>query len=218
MLVVCCIEEPPGVGAVPPWEIAVGSAPAHPPLFGEEDTERGRRLTQARSAVTLVLRQRGAVARSVLAGMEIADGIAEHAEGVILDAVAERLVLPGEWRVDDRRHEIDAREHVAVHVVEDGEALWIHTHGLLKFGRPELELFGVPYDLQQVVSAYVVDTGGDTIDGPVVAPGHRLGELGHALRARAGSREAEHWNGRSVLELYGARGTTADAVRAMGSG
>jgi hypothetical protein len=215
VLVVCCIEEPPGIGAVPSWEIAAGSAPEQPTLFGEEDTERGLRVTQARTAVTLVLRSRGAVARAVLAGMEIADGIAEHADGVVIDVVAERLMLPGEWRVDDRRREIDAREHVTVHVVEDGGALWIHTHGLLKFGRPELEVFDVPYDLQHAVAAYVVDTGGDTIDGAVVAPGHRLG--GRALRAREGRREDGHWNGRSVLELYGARGTTADAMRAIGS-
>jgi hypothetical protein len=40
---------------------------------------------------------------------------------------------------------IDVTKEIEVHAVTDGKAKgWVHTHGLDKFGKPELEIRGVP--------------------------------------------------------------------------
>jgi nucleoid-associated protein YgaU len=197
------------------WQVAAeGSEPTSAPA-GEKNTEAGRRFAAATVAVTFVMSPEASpVGPAVLAGMELADRLAGETEGVIIDPLAVRLVLPGEWRVETRLYEIEPREHVTVHLVDEGDTLWVHTHGLVKFGRPELELYGVPKDLSEVAYAFVMDTGGYVIDGPVIAPGNTLGDPSAPLSAREGTREREHWQGTTVVELHGRAGSPADGLRA----
>lgn len=43
------------------------------------------------------------------------------------------------------RSEVDVQKKVDVHAVSDGPAKgWVHTHGLDKYGEPELEIRNVP--------------------------------------------------------------------------
>jgi uncharacterized protein YegJ (DUF2314 family) len=37
--------------------------------------------------------------------------------------------------------------HVRFEVLDEGDAVWVHTHGMQKFGMPELEMEGVPKEL-----------------------------------------------------------------------
>ena len=146
--------------------------------------------------------------------MELADAIAVQTGGVILDPLAQRLVLSGEWRVEVKQYAIDPREHVNVQLVEEPNGLWVHTHGLAKFGRSEFELFDLPAESTDLAYALVMDTGGYVIDGPIIAPGNSLGDASIPLRAFQGSREADHWEKRSVIELRAEGASTAEALRA----
>jgi hypothetical protein len=211
----CVGEVPATTESAPPWTVVVQDPEPDDPPEPYAASEAGRRWRGATSEIVLTLEPSDLdPAGLVTIGMELADALAAHAEGVILDPVAQRLVLPGEWRVEERLYEVDPKEHVTVHVVEDGPALWVHTHGLLKFARPELELFEVPADLSDLAYAFLMDVGGYTIAGPVIADGHTLGSPDVPLRAHDGTREREHWAEAPVLELRGDTAPTADALRA----
>ncbi len=213
-----CVDPPIEFPAIPGWRlIQVDAEPrATPPsLQPEERPEIGERFQNARVETILELTRRDLpIGPSIQAGMELADAIAKQTRGVIIDPLSQRLVLPGEWQVEEHMYDIDPREHVTVHYVEEATGLWVHTHGLAKFGRPELELFDLPTDAGKLAWACVMDLSGYVIDGPVLAPGNTLGNPNVPLKAVEGSREADHWDGRSVIELRGADGPTIEAVRA----
>ena len=214
--VVRCVDPPTHVPDIPGWRLAQGNAePRATPPGSEERSDIDERFQKSQVEAILELTRRELpIGPSIQAGMELADAIAMQTRGVIIDPLSQRLVLPGEWQVEARMYAIDPREHVTVHYVEESTGLWVHTHGLAKFGRPELELFDLPTDAGKLAWACVMDVSGYVIDGPVVAPGNTLGNPKVPLKALEGSREADHWDERSVLELRGAGGPTIEAVRA----
>src|SRR2546425_175358 len=65
-------------------------------------------------------------------------------------AVAARLqeLVGGRIRDETTGRELvpSAPEHVVVESADDGDGLWIRTRGLVKFARPELEVYGVARD------------------------------------------------------------------------
>jgi hypothetical protein len=216
-LIVRCVDRPTNVRDIDDWLIAEREAPElEPPPTGREHSEADERFLNARVEAILELsRREPPIGPSIQTGMELADAIAAHARGVILDPTAQRVVLPGEWRVEDRRYAVDPREHVTVHeVVDDPAGIWMHTHGLAKFGRPELEMFDLPAETSELAYALLMDTSGYVIDGPIVAPGNTLGDTARPLAALEGSRETDHWENRSVIELRGDGGSTAEALEA----
>ena len=68
-----------------------------------------------------------------------------------MDGCAFRFFGPTGWPVENAHPEFDAREHVHIHIESDSG--WLHTHGLIKFGRPEMEIYGVPDELYPVAFA-----------------------------------------------------------------
>src|SRR5262249_59765942 len=72
-----------------------------------------------------------------------ARGLVERREGVLVDASAFKL-----HEHDDIREitelEYDIRDHVSLHALEasPGDApLWVHSHGMAKFGQRDVEIF-----------------------------------------------------------------------------
>jgi hypothetical protein len=64
-------------------------------------------------------------------------------EGVAVDPAAQRAY--GRMQLAQMAAATEPTAQVAVHVEPWGaDGLWLHTHGLQKFARPELELLGVP--------------------------------------------------------------------------
>jgi hypothetical protein len=213
VFVVRCVRDVPAMtDSVEPWQITVGPAEAGPtPPLTEPEAER--RWREAASEVVLELgRSDKPVGPNIAVGMNLADAIAEAAEGVIADPVAQRLVLPGEWRAKEKLPGFDPSEHLTLHVVEDGEAFWVHTHGLLKFGRAELELFDVPRDRHDEAVTLLLGIAAYAIDGPALLPGHTVGALDARLRAYRGTRERDHWQDTPVLELRGDGVATGEAL------
>jgi hypothetical protein len=173
------------------------------PLIGLTD-ELARRIRANTVEALVGLRDPGeSPAETVHYATELADRIAEMAEGVVDDIVANRYFGPGDWRVGELLGEVDVREHVTVHTVEtdDPDRGWVHTHGLVKFGRPEIEVWDVPREIAEPTAVTLLDIGQYTIGGALIEPGHTLGDPATPIRARISERDPEHWGSTPVLEL-----------------
>src|SRR5262249_54058252 len=71
--------------------------------------------------------------------------------------------------------------HVAVsNELWSGESRWLHTHGLQKYGRPELDLVAVPHSLAAEATAFLREVTARLAGGAHLAPGSEvdLDELG----------------------------------------
>lgn len=169
--------------------------------------EAARRLEDASFVVELELVKSGrSTAKDVVFITELADALARDGSGVVRDVDAQRVFLPGTWRVAASLGELDPRLHVTVHVVADEDTAWIHTHGLAKFGRPEVEVYGVPEDLREPVGVVMLDIAAYVIDGAVIKRGQKLGHRDSPVRVLAGTRNRDHWGDTPVLELAGEEG------------
>ncbi len=93
---------------------------------------------------------------------------------VLLDATQGAAIDPAAQRCYSRADlarltASDALAHIAIHdELWDAESRWLHTHGMQKFGRPELDLVGVPISLEVEGRAFLRDvalglTGGSTL-------------------------------------------------------
>jgi hypothetical protein len=198
------------------WRITVSETPRRNVLPGENSVQAIERMTTARSELILELLPRPEpVGPTIQSGMVFADSLAAESRGVILDFYGQRVLMPGSWQVDDKQYDIDPREHVTIHVVAEPSGLWVHTHGLVKFGRPEFELFDLPPELERLAQAFLLDTSAYVIDGPVIGPGSTVGSVQAPLRGAEGTREREnHWDPVPVVEFRGEKVSTADALRA----
>jgi len=140
------------------------------------------------------------VRETVIFATRLAQRLAALGEGVVMDTCAYRFFGPGGWPVEDPHPEFDAREHVHIHIETDGG--WVHTHGLVKFGRPEMEIYDVPEELHAVAVGTLFDIGQYMITSAPIAPGETCADPNQPLFARAGSKNREgHWNDVPVLEL-----------------
>ena len=81
------------------------------------------------------------VPETVVFAMRVAQRLAALGDGVVMDTRAYRFFAPEGWPVEEPNPEFDVREHVHIHLESDSG--WLHTHGLIKFGRPEMEIYEV---------------------------------------------------------------------------
>jgi hypothetical protein len=163
-----------------------------------------RRILEARYDVGLLLKAPGqTVADTVLEATKLADRLAELSDGCVNDLSAMRFFGPGTWRIPEPLAEIDVREHITVHAVPDERATesWVHTHGLLKFGRPEFEIHDVPAEMTEGTAIALNDMGQYVLAGALISPGETLGDRAAPLHARIGGRDRDHWEETPVLEL-----------------
>jgi hypothetical protein len=79
---------------------------------------------------------------------------------------------------------------------------WLHTHGLIKFGRPELGIFDVPPELHHAAFGMLLNTAQYVITSAIITPKQTCGDPNQPFYARKGTRNREgHWNDVSVPEL-----------------
>lgn len=68
--------------------------------------------------------------------------------GVVQDATSHKLWGDGEWqRYAANPTEHFLRAHVRIEALDEDGIVWMHSHGMEKFGLPDLELEGVPHEL-----------------------------------------------------------------------
>lgn len=174
------------------------------PYIGLTD-DLARRIMEAKHDVNLVVTDSGAsVTQTVLEATKQASDLAGAADGCVRDLFAMRFFGPDGWRVEEPLAELDVREHATLHTVpvqEGGETFWVHTHGLVKFGRPEFEIYDVPASMVDGVAIALVDMGQYVLSGALVSPGETLGDPAVPLHARLGERERDHWEDIPTLEL-----------------
>ena len=164
-----------------------------------------RRVTEAKHEVQVVVTDAGASpAQTVLEATKRASELAATADGCVNDFFAMRFFGPDGWRVEEPLADLDMREHTTMHTVpvdDSGATFWVHTHGLVKFGRPEFEIFDVPSGMVDGAAIALVDMGQYVLSGALVSPGETLGDPEVPLHARLGERERDHWEDIPALEL-----------------
>lgn len=80
---------------------------------------------------------------AVFEGLWCARALLEHVEGVVLDVTSYKLHEPADVE-EITELDFDIRDHINLHAVEarEGEAnLWVHSHGMEKFGMRDVEAF-----------------------------------------------------------------------------
>lgn len=122
-------------------------------------------------SLALDLRVRGETPALTLLGwaMRVARALADLTGGVVLDPAAQRCLGRSALA---RLDLAEPGAHVAVHTeVWSGDSRWLHTHGLQKFGRPELELVQVPSPLEEEGAAVLWQVAESLAEGADLHPG-----------------------------------------------
>lgn len=140
------------------------------------------------------------VRETVVFATRLALRLATLADGIVMDTRAYRFFGPTGWPVEGAMPEFDVREHVHIHIESDSR--WFHTHGLIKFGRPELEIYDVPEELDDTAFATLLDIAQYVVTSTLIEPGQTCGDPSRPFHAREGTKNRkDHWNDVSVLEL-----------------
>ena len=84
----------------------------------------------------------------VAAALAVALALLDCREGKVHDLYAQRVLDAEELRSILSRTDLAIEDHVTLHLVTDAEAsrAWLHSHGMEKFGRPNLETFALSVD------------------------------------------------------------------------
>ncbi|HST87030.1 MAG TPA: tetratricopeptide repeat protein [Ktedonobacterales bacterium] len=106
----------------------------------------------------------------------------ELTQGVAVDPAAQRCY----GRADlARLATSDPLAFIVLHdEAWDADSRWLHTHGMQKLGRPELDVVAVPLSLHAEASAFLRDVAFSLAGGARLAPGDEI-DLGDAGRAVA---------------------------------
>jgi hypothetical protein len=169
---------------------------------GEINQEAAERFERARFRVMVTMIDPGEGLLSALPyAYRLGDRICDLAAGCVNDFFARRFFAPGGWVVPDGDPDFEPLEHVSMFVDQLHDGFWFRTHGLIKFGRPELELYRVSREL----TTNAIGTLGNYVKYVVmeqpIQPNHTIGNPDRPLLARPGSRNPDYWEGIPVLEL-----------------
>jgi tetratricopeptide (TPR) repeat protein len=125
---------------------------------------------------------------------------ADTTSGVAVDPACQRCL--GRADLAQFRYG-DAAAHIVIHnEFEGGEDRWIHTHGLQKFGRPELEFVAVPQALETEARAFLREMAANFARGVTLVSGQEIhdDEAG-ALLAVGANQDTDHQAPQSRLRL-----------------
>ncbi|MBP9893266.1 MAG: tetratricopeptide repeat protein [Planctomycetes bacterium] len=140
----------------------------------------------------------------VLNFCKLVDSFVRHGGGIGVDVETGLAVQAGDWR-NEGPQSFDVAKHVIVHVEETApEVFWMHTHGLCKFLRPELEIYGIPGKLVEGAWARLMEAANEAATGALVREGELVGDSLQPLlvrRGRARPEEDSSHNLRPRVEL-----------------
>ncbi|MBF6589113.1 MAG: hypothetical protein IVW57_01115 [Ktedonobacterales bacterium] len=104
--------------------------------------------------------------------MRVLRTVLDLTEGAAVDPTAQRCY----GRATLARFDYaDPLAHIAFHnEIWDADSRWLHTHGMQKFGRPELDLVGVPLSLEDDGYAFLRAVAGSLARGATLAAGREI--------------------------------------------
>lgn len=130
--------------------------------------------------------------RAVFEALWVARRILELGEGVLLDVPA--LKLHGAEDVSDITElDFDIRDHLSLHAVEAAEGdtpLWVHTHGMAKFGARDVEIFHLGEDDLPAAESFLNEICGELAFGQGPPPRAQVGTSEGAQFSLVPSEEA----------------------------
>lgn len=144
-------------------------------------------LEHANAAFRLTVVQQGIdAANAVRFQVQIADALVDRYGGVLVDPQMQLVWGAERWRADRSLGELEVRRHVVIHADLLDTGYWLHTHGLVKFGRPDLEIFAVPEEEVGAGVRILNEIAERSMSGEELRAGDRI-ELGAArVRLAAG--------------------------------
>lgn len=136
-------------------------------------------------------------------------------DGVIADPLAQRYLLPRDLmqavRLDPK---VDAREHISIGRRGIPGQEHAATHGLVKFGMPELEIENLLPDELDLAAAFLIACAQSALLGDPPQSGDRYGAPTSLFEAREGGFDRAVWGTTPVLELLPpTRLTAGEALR-----
>jgi len=142
-------------------------------------------LTRGLSPADLTIVREGTLAydlRLTCGEADVGQAVAwnAHVLRVVLDTIDAVVIDPAAQRCYGRTEL--ARQplhtplaHIALHIEGwDAESRWVHTHGLQKFGRPELDLLDVPSALQEEALSFLRDAATSLARGATLVVGQEV--------------------------------------------
>jgi hypothetical protein len=155
--------------------------------------------------VVMELKQSGKdIKEAVSFATQLARRLAAVGDGIVMDTSAYRFFGASGWPVDNPLEGFDVREHVNIHM-ETGsgdDPRWFHTHGMLKFGCPEMEIYDVPSEFDNAAYTMLLDIAQYVVTTAIIEPGQTCGDPNQPFYAREGTKNREgHWEDLPVLEL-----------------
>jgi hypothetical protein len=179
------------------------------------DLEMEQKLKSRTWEVSLALdvqsaRLAGDAKQAVGVMMNLVDRLAEPTHAAVCDVEGRRYFEKGGWKWPGGGTGFDVRDHVTVHVIpmpsEGTRKSWCHTHGMIKFGRCEMEFFDVPDSLREPAAELLWDLGNAAVTGRGFEPLEKVGSESFPLLVRKSTRSpAAHFQG-PVLELVDLHG------------
>ena len=115
--------------------------------------------------------------------VHLADAFRELLQGVVWDVRMERIFGFEEWRERVMEEPFSVLNHVSLRKTPGaGGTVHVATRGLLKFGAPDLEIFGVPAEQVNDVSAALLDVAEHVAQGELIEPGESVEYAGAKIR------------------------------------
>lgn len=85
------------------------------------------------------------------------EGLRDLTEGIVQDAVSHSLWGLESWLDFVGRPANETfREHLHIDAIDEDGSVWMHTHGMLKFGLPDLEIEGIPEEFKKQAKELIV--------------------------------------------------------------
>jgi hypothetical protein len=149
--------------------------------------------------------------------VHLADALVDRFGGVLLDPQMQLVWGAERWRADRALGDVDVRRHVVLHADVLCGSVWMHTHGLVKFGKPDLEILGLREEEMDAGARLLNHLARHLSGGAVLAPGDRL-EVGGArvVFQVGGTEQPNDFDNeclRIVDDVEGASGASAALAR-----
>lgn len=137
----------------------------------------------------------GDIHKSVKFQSDLAERLASMTDGFVFDLDACRKYVPGQEGAGGELAQVDGLRYVSYHSQPlSTSRLWLHSHGLIKFGRPELEILDVPPDRRTDASMVLFYLSQGVLDGSVLKPGDSVGPAAWPFNVQRGRNPGNHYD------------------------